>query len=213
MVPLQGFDLPSISSVITAIASIVAAVGVYWAFRQTRVAARGIKAQALMKLIDEWRSREVYESIAYVHKLRADWKKTDVPVDEWSGLAREWVRLHADKRPDSSDPNERELAKEWMQRRTASQFLSKMGLLLIKDYLDSDDLFEVVPEVGRLLVVLRPIEDEIKKFWQEQEKNPVADWDRPVGKWEFDDLRKKYLEWCEKHSSIFEQKRLSSLTD
>ena len=99
-----------------------------------------------------------------------------------------------------------------MKRRIASQFLSKMGRLMMKDYLDSNDLFGVVPEVGRLLVVLRPIEHEIEKFWQEHEKNPIADWDRPVGKWEFDGLWKKYLEWYEKHSSIFEQKPLSSLT-
>jgi hypothetical protein len=186
-------------------ASIAAVIGVYLAYK-------AIKAQTLIKLIDEWRSKEVYESIVYVHRLRRDWKKTGVAKEEWSGLAREWVRLHADKRPDSSHRIERKLADEWMKRRIASQFLSKMAGLAIGHYLSWDDLFGVVPEVGRLLVVLDPIEREIRDYWQEHEKNPIADWDRPVGKWEFKDLSKKYLEWYEKHRSMLEQEPFSSLT-
>lgn len=111
------------------------------------------------------------------------------------------------------DPEEKELANEWIKRRTASQFLSKMGQLLKANYLDSSDLFGVVPEAGRLLVVLGPIEEEITKYWRDHEKNPIADWDRAVGKWEFKDLRQKYIEWYKEHSDILEQKPPSYFTD
>lgn len=98
-VPLQSFHMSTILSLITARASLVAVFGIYWAFRQTQVAARALKAQVLMKLIDEWRSKDLYESIRYVHKLRAEWKTR--PVNDWPGLARDWVTLRVDKRLDS----------------------------------------------------------------------------------------------------------------
>lgn len=180
------------------VASIAAVIGVYLAYKT-------IKAQTLIKLLDEWRSKEVYESIVYVHRLRRDWKEREQwSKEQWSGLARRWVRRHANKRLDSSHRIERKLADEWMKRRTASQFLAKMAGLAMGHYLSWNDLFSVVPEVGRLLVVLDPIEREIRDYWQEHEEDPIADWDRPVGKWEFSKLSEKYLEWYEENRPMLE---------
>ncbi len=80
-----------------------------------------------------------------------------------------------------------------------------MGQLAENGSLKADDLFRVVPEVGRLLLVLGPIELAIQDHYQYDEKKSIAAWDRPFGKWEFNDLHDKYEEWYLKHSRMLEQ--------
>ncbi len=115
-ISLQSFDWPTFFS-------LVAAIGVVVALWQVRLAAKGIQAQTLMKLIDEWRSKKVYKSISYIHRLRSEWKGRQPDPNQWSNLARRWVDGHAGKKYKLATPYERKkLDKEWMQRRIASQF-------------------------------------------------------------------------------------------
>lgn len=169
-------------------------IGVIAAFSQVRAARDSLKAEAFIKLFDEWKSPTLYESIRYIDRLRQEWKK-ESPVKDWGKLATQWVKLHAEKNPDSKKSSERKLAKEWHMRRLASQFLSKMGSLVEAGYLPEDDFFGVNPEVGRQLSVLIPIEIAIQTYWKTKEKQRLASWDYPVPKWEFGPLWNRYLKW------------------
>jgi hypothetical protein len=139
-----------------------------------------------MKLAEDWRAPEIYEAMSHVNRLRADWKTSSASLADWPQYARVWV---VEQSPDAQqDPS-----KQWFLRRTASQFIGKMGWLLQKGYFTPDELFGVIPEAGRLLLVLMPIEIAIKEHFSSVESPPLADWDRPVGKWEFRDLWTEYI--------------------
>lgn len=181
---------------ITAVSSALLVIGLFIAFLQLRTAGRSIKAQVLMKLAEDWRSFEIYDAIMYVNRLRTNWRTST--IETWMDLATQWVFEHRGKDADSADPAEAQLGKEWRLRRTASQFLGKMGGLMKQGYLKPDDLFRVIPEMGRLLVVLIPIEVAILEYWSKAEGAPIAEWDAPVGKWEFRDLYREYLKWYSK---------------
>jgi hypothetical protein len=171
--------------------------GIRAAFKQVKAAQKALKAQVLMKLCDEWRGLRIYYAMRYVSDLRAKWK--DRPLEEWPTLAEEWVIEHAGKRADSPDPAEKRLGEEWYKRRTASQFLAKMGLLIEQGYLSEDEFFGVDPEVGRQLAVLIPIEKAVQEYWMQRETNPIAAWDKPFPKWEFNQLWTKYELWYHRH--------------
>lgn len=186
-------DWQNIANAATAIGTLLAFAGLIMVFFQLKSTQKAIEAQTIIKLIDDWQNPEIYTAIKYIHKLRGQWK--EYPPQEWDELAMRWVKDHANKTPDTSDPAGQELWNEWMWRRTASQFLSKMGLLVSTKMLSSNTLFGVVPEMGRLLAVLIPIEMQISKYWREREKKSIAQWDRPFEKWEFNELWSKYLDW------------------
>jgi hypothetical protein len=87
------------------------------------------------------------------------------------------------------------LWQEWIWRRTASQFLAKMGATIQAGYLTPDEFFRVVPEVARQLAVLAPIEIAITEHFLKQGGTPIADWDKPFPKWEFKRLQEDYERW------------------
>jgi hypothetical protein len=181
------------SSAIQAVPATVVVVGVIIAFRQLRTAVRSFKAQVLIRLAEDWRSPEIYRAVIYINDLRGEWKRTSAPR-HWPDLAAQWVSEHAGKRPQAGD-QENQLWNEWLMRRTAAQFVAKMGALMRQGYISADDLFRVIPEMGRLLAVLIPIELAILEYWSPAEGASIAEWDRPVGKWEFRELWREYQEW------------------
>jgi len=189
----------SVVPVITALAGLSVIVGVPITIWQVKAAKKALQAQILVKLIDEWRSREIYEAVSYVHKLRTEWKSSSVA--DWERLAKEWVQQHLGKSMDSPDKEEQRLAWEWLWRRSASQFLAKMGLMAMSGYMPLKDFFWVVPEAGRLLAVLMPIDDAIVDHWTHVEQERIADWDRPFRKLEFKELLEQYEKWYKKHGS------------
>ncbi len=184
---------------VTAIATLVLAGGVAFAAIQAYAARTAVKAQVLMRLIEEWRDPETYRSMTYVHSLRSKWKKQGAPAS-WHKLAEDWVQTHAAKNPNSEDQEDRQRWGEWMARRTASQFLAKMGALIQAGYLSPDEFFRVVPEAGRLLVVLWPIEKAMEMYWANREGAPLREWDRPFPKWEFSVLWGAYGPWYRSHA-------------
>jgi hypothetical protein len=162
-----------------------------WAVLQAKTS---LRAQTVMKLIEDWRDPELYEAIRYINSLRTEWKKTCSPVTDkatWDKLASKWV-------DDYYPGKEEQTKKEWLARRQASQFLSKTGLLTMRGYMRPEDLF-VVPEMGRYLMVLTPIELAILQ--KSDFEKPIADWDHPAVKWEFNYLWSEYMRWFKKNSN------------
>lgn len=169
-------------------------IGVFGTLSAVWQAKKSLRAQTVMKLVDGWRDPELYSAMVYVNKLRTAWKKSCSPIEnspQWNELARDWVKEHY-------QTDDEILRREWNQRRQASQFLSKMGLMTMSGYMKSDDLFGVIPEMGRYLMVLTPIEMAIKEIADSQEKG-CADWDHAAGKWEFNYLWRQYLNWYERN--------------
>ncbi len=188
-------------AIITAVTNIMLVIGIFAAFQQVRAAQQSLKAQVLIKLFDEWRNKDIYQAMSYINQLRTQWKK--YPINQWDNLAKKWVEEHSGKNPNSRNRKERELADEWAMRRTASQFIAKMGALIESGYLLPDEFFKVVPEVGRQLAVLIPVEVAIRNHWSEKEIPHLANWDYPVPKWEFKNLWKNYIAWFEKNGSKY----------
>lgn len=181
--------------IINLIINIVLVGGVIAAFFQLRTARQGNKALVLLKLIDEWRSKDLYFEVRYINDLREEWRKKNPDPQSWDQFAEEWVREHSGKNPESLNEQEAKLANEWFMRRKVSQFLAKMGYLMQLGYIKRNDLFGAVPEAGRLLIILIPIEIAIQKQWAGDKDVVVADWDSSVGKWEFNHLWREYLRW------------------
>lgn len=176
--------------------------GGYFAYRQVKSAQDSLRAQTFLKLYEEWKNPELYKSIRYIDELRQDWKLKKA-VTDWGELAEEWVSTHARIELRSDELVQRKLANEWNMRRTASQFLSKMGTLIETNALPEDDFFGLNPEVGRQLSVLIPIEIAIQKYWAKIEKSQIAPWDLPVPKWEFNKLWVRYQKWYQKKGTSF----------
>jgi hypothetical protein len=183
----------TVFSAVTALSTTLLVAGVFVAYFQLRAVRKDTKAQVLIKLSEEWRSQAVYEAATYVNRLRTEWRTS--AIKEWPHLAEKWVYSHAGRDPHSAQPEERRLWDEWFMRRTASQFLAKMGSLMRHGYINPNDLFGVVPEAGRLLLVLTPIEIAIAEYWSRKEGTPVAAWDHAMGKWEFKELWQAYQDW------------------
>lgn len=189
-------SLNEIISIVTLVINLLALIGIIAAIGQVRAAREALKAQSLLKLIDEWRNPDLYKSIGYIHKLRREWKEK--PVEEWDQLAEKWVQSHVNKDINSEDPNEEKLAEEWLMRRDASQMIAKMSLLVYRKYLNEDDLFGVDPEIGRQMVVIIPIDIAIQRHFMNSEKYSISSWDIPAPKWEFRFLWPRYLRWYKK---------------
>lgn len=154
---------------------------------QIHAARRQARANVLLRLIDEWNASDLYDSIRYIHQLRTEWKAVNPDASMWQPLAGEWVKENA---PRNGEP----VTGDWIKRRRAAQFLSKMGYMLRAGYLTRDDLFTTVPEARRLLVVIIPIEREIAKRYSTLEK-PLAQWDRPFEKLHFDSVQTEFDLW------------------
>lgn len=189
-------------NVIDVISLVVIIIGGILAYSQLRSAKESLRAQTFLKLYEEWKHPDLYKSIRYIDSLRQEWKKKKT-VEEWGGLAEEWVKAHVSKDINSNDSIEGKLAQEWIMRRTASQFLSKMETLIETKALPEDDFFGLDPEVGRQLSVLIPIEIAIQKYWANVEKSQIAPWDTPVPKWEFNKLWVRYQNWYQKKGTSF----------
>jgi len=184
------------------IGGFTAIIGGFAAIRQVKSAQDSLRAQTFLKLYEEWKNPELYKSIRYIDELRQEWKLIK-PVVDWGELAEEWVRTHARIDIRSDELVQRKLANEWNMRRTASQFLSKMGTLIETNALPEDDFFGLNPEVGRQLSVLIPIEIAIQKYWANIEKSQIAPWDTPVPKWEFNKLWVRYQKWYRTKGASF----------
>lgn len=167
--------------------------GIYLAYRQFVEARKANKVQVLLKLQEEWRNPEIYKAVAYIHGLRTEWKK--YPTNKWDILAEKWVKKTFQKDTE-----------KWLARRIASQFLAKMGYLVQTGHLTPDELFGVVPEAGRLLIVLMPLDIAIMKFMTQRQGEPITEWDRPFGKWEFNFLWEAYKKWYKKNHKNYELK-------
>jgi hypothetical protein len=85
----------------------------------------------------------------------------------------------------------------WMQRRRVAQFLDKVGYMLHAKYITRDDLFAVVPEAPRLLLVIKPIEAAIVDHFHGQE-SPTTEWDRPSSKLYLGNVEKEFAPWFKK---------------
>jgi hypothetical protein len=198
----QALDaLKTGAACIAAIFAIGTAVSAYTAFRT-------IKATALYKLTEEWRLPPAHEAFSYVNELRRAWKREG---GDSKALARRWVIENFDQNIPEKEKEKRKEAN--LHRRYASQLLAKMSALVERGYLSYDDWFRVMPEVGRHLVVLHPIEQAINEYWDRKEReecstwdgekcvdNRIAIWDRPWSKWEFEGLLPKYENWYRKNA-------------
>lgn len=153
---------------------------------QVREAARSYQATVLMQLIQEWNSPELYAAVSYIHSLRRKWKEEEPDNSQWSPLAKKWVAERA--RSEESVKKE-----EWMKRRRVSQFLSKMGYMMLNGYISRNDLFGVIAEAKRILIVLVPIEKSIIEYFQDEPS--LGDWDVSFPKIAFDRLIAEYDEW------------------
>jgi hypothetical protein len=138
-------------------------------------------------MIDEWNSKELYEAVRYIHRLRGEWKSRHSDPSEWEASAKEWVESNAPRDGITA-------AGEWMDRRRVSQFLSKMGYMLKSNYITADDFFVVAPEARRLLLVLEPIEREIVRKYSSGELSAAA-WDKPFDKLFFEYVKSEYDRW------------------
>jgi hypothetical protein len=186
----------SLISIINLTINLLLLSGVVTAFFQLRVMNRANKAQVLLMLIDEWRNPDNYNAIVYFHNIREQWKKQEMDFDKWDKLAKKWVDSYLPKTKHTSYPTKARMDDAWYMRRRASQFLEKMGFLLKLKYLTPSELFSVIPEAGRILAVLSPIEIELMK--REESGSRIADWDRRAGKWAFYYLWNEYTKWYKK---------------
>jgi hypothetical protein len=185
-------DMNLYTSATLAISVVAVGVALITIIRQEEQIAKSLRLQAYLKLADEWKDPELSRQVISVMELWKAWKGEawkegkGSNVKEWSKFieqrAKEWVIAHGN-----------ELLK-WEDRRAVSQFLSKLGPIITNGYLKSNDVFGVVPEMGRLLSVLIPIEIAIQKEFGESSKG-TADWDFPFPKWEFRELWPAYFKW------------------
>jgi len=165
-------------------------IGFVLTYLQIRTVRRQARANVLLSMFEEWNDQELYESVRYIHQLRGEWKGADPEQADWSALADVWVNANAPT-AGASAPS------AWMQRRRAAQFLDKMGYMLYAKYITPDDLFAVVPEAPRLLLVLNPLERAIVKRFHNQESSG-AEWDRPSSKLYLEHVNKAFLHWFKK---------------
>ncbi len=182
-----------VTAVATSMGVLIALVAV---LRTERQITRSLRAQAYLKLADEWRDETLHRHVLRVLDLWEEWRKKALKEGKASD-ATEWLKFTENR------------AKDWAknrgdgflynrERRAVSQFLSKLGPLITNKYLKSEDVFGVVPEMGRLLAVLYPIEIAIQNKEREKAAAGIADWDSPFPKWEFKELWREYFDWFNK---------------
>jgi hypothetical protein len=138
---LAWFDTTTLEH-LKLIFSALVVVGFLLTSFQIKAARRQARANVLLKMIDEWSSLELYESVRYIHQLREEWKSQQPDPSKWGELAKSWVECNAPQpAADAAD--------SWIKRRRVSQFLSKMGYMLKSAYITRDDFFGVAPEARR----------------------------------------------------------------
>jgi len=194
--------LPVWVEYIRAFAQIIGGFGIVAAFLAFLVARRQLASARLFWLYDDWRSAKTHRAFSYISDLRRKWKADGRSLQV---LAREWVTEHAAESADSR------IRQENLKRRHASQLIAKAHAAVIHDYLTPEQLFEVIPELPRYLVVLHPIEHALQEHWNQRERDImmrwdgnrltehcIDDWDRPTPKWEFEGIMAEYDEWFAK---------------
>jgi hypothetical protein len=196
-------------NVLTALA---ATAGVLVVILQLRQMTRALRADAYMKLAADWRSEALHNQVVYILDLWAGWKKAweesnnSGNPDEWAKYieqcASKWVEGHEpNARETVGEAQRRQLQKEWDSRRSVSQFLAKLEPMIANGFFQAEDVFGVVPEMGRLLAVLNPIERKVQTTIEERSEErdycgpPVTAFDLPFPKWEFEELWDMYLDW------------------
>jgi hypothetical protein len=169
--------------VLTASATIGSMLAVLW---QVIAMSKAVRAQAFMRLVDDWRDQTLHRDVIYVLDLWVAWKQKSCDPAAWASCAREWVAQNHQN------------TDEWKKRRSVSQFIAKTGAMVFNGYLRPGDVFGTVPEIGRLLAVLIPVEIEIQRLRVSDSSRSVAGWDNPFPKWEFQALWAMYLKWFRK---------------
>jgi hypothetical protein len=176
----------------TFVTALIALLAVFMAYWQARQIAKTLRAETYLKLADEWRRDSLHHQVNVVLDLWETWK-ADASKEGKGSDATEWSKFIEQRAKDWVDAHGNESLK-WEDRRAVSQFLSKLGPMITNGYLKCNDVFGVVPEMGRLLAVLVPIEIAIQEKHRKSSPS-VADWDSPFPKWEFQELWPKYFEW------------------
>lgn len=193
-------DAEMIRLIINALLLCGIAVGIY----QVRAALRVSRANVLLKLLEEWNSRNLYTAIRYINRLRMDWRTQEPDEAKWERLAEQWVSERAEADSDSNDIIQKRLTEEWFQRRLVAQFISRMASLLRSRYITKDDFFTVVPEVQRLILVLEPIDNAIIKYYADKENiQTEKGWDRPMRKTAYQYVKDQHNTWFKQHGTKF----------
>lgn len=195
--------------------SVIATAAALWAAHESR---RAVKGQVLLQLLNEYRSEAIYGAFLYVHSLRSEWKIPAGTADS-TKLARRWVEDHDLRKAKAAglaDTKLKQIREENLHRRAATQFLAKMGYAIQAKYLSWDEFFGVVPEAGRHLIVLYPIEKELIDYWREREATAQTDWvkipegydlpawDRAAPKCELKFLADEYEKWFKRNKEKLE---------
>jgi hypothetical protein len=193
------------------VAPLLTTLAIVVALVSTLIAAKNLRGMALFKLIEGWRSPEIYDAFLYINALRREWKSDGREIRL---LADEWVGKHFTVDGVVLEQENERLTKEKQRRRCAAQFMAKMYYAVLTGYLKPDQVFEVMPESGRYLAVLAPLEDAINRFFEKKEENEsigwdgkkwesdthrrIADWDHSCPKWELRSMTEAYEKWFSK---------------
>jgi hypothetical protein len=129
------------------------------------------------------------------------WKTKDRDPQNWDVLAGNWVEENIQVRRESTIDNGSTHSKDWLHRRDVAQLLSQMYLFLSSNYILDDDLFGLIPEAKRLLIVLIPIEKAIIEKFSLTEESIGVKWDIPVSK-KLVELEKRYDQWLSKQKHL-----------
>lgn len=121
-------------------------LGIVVGMFQVRAARRISRANVLLRLLEEWNSKELYQSVRYIHDLRRKWKQQEPDATLWPILAEKLVSERIDAENNSTDEAKKKLAVEWFQRRLVAQFISRMGNLIKNKYISEEEFFTIVPE-------------------------------------------------------------------
>jgi hypothetical protein len=207
----SNVSLPPWLEIAIKVAPLFTTLTIVAAFVGILIAAKNLRGVALFKLIEGWRSAEVYEAFLYVNELRQAWKRDGREI---CILADEWVVKHFNEDGTASDQETQRFAEERQKRRCAAQFMAKMHYAVLTGYLKPDQVFAVMPESGRYLAVLAPLEDAINRFFDKKEENEgigwngkhwdphndrrISDWDHSCPKWELRSMTEAYEKWFNK---------------
>jgi hypothetical protein len=197
---MDDICMETISLIINGLLLMGIVVGVF----QVRAAIRVSRANVLLRLLEEWNSRELYKAIRFIHGLRKEWREIELNETLWPELAKQWVAERVNADLDSTDLSEKKLAEEWFQRRLVAQFISRIGGLLKSKYISEDAFFTLVPEVQRLIIVLEPIDNAIIEHYKTTENATTQKkWDRPMRKTAYQYIRDRHEKWFKKHDKEF----------
>jgi hypothetical protein len=182
-----------ITSWMTASGTVVIALGLPVAYVQLRATRRVAQADAVTRLNSEWRGSELYEAWRYIERLGEEWAASGLST---SDCAHEWVRVNV-------QPLDPAHSNEWGQRRALAQHLRNVGYLMHAKYLTADDVFAVMPEMPRVLPIVRALEAAIIDHYGPKHPDQSEFWDRPAYKWELDVLARQFNRWSKKRIVLY----------